>query len=999
MPAKKKASLKKQSSTSLAHPQPRRAAPEESVTLQNHGVAPNVSEPSHSDEGSAKSSIVADGGSKDDNASPRNSAEGSNETGPSDPKQWFDQSNENPTATFDSNVMDVDPPFFQKESDTSSGDPSFLHPGRHSTQRLATVHSSSADDYRSVIDDLTIEIQNLKEELKHYKQQGPDTMKKDKLFEIKFHGLPKRKKRELEATLRDFAAGLEDSTERSSSKHKQSSRRAEILSGSGSGSKNASSSSGSRNRLVDSAYASMSTGNTSAGPSISKQVYRSHAKANDQKVENYLRDIPEGLYPRHLVLTDKDRKKLVVRRLEQLFTGKIQTPRARGKQMKLAVNGTAVGSNISTTSELTLQAPLLPAPEPKSQPLTTQGQAPSGTHEASREARIQPQDKSVVSKKSRSRQNGSSNSHGDRTESGGNGNDAASGSGNGNGNTNSSSPGSDDLPEQRPTRPNDLDPDRTQVPSENMAYMKHLGMTLPKLREEEPANLLDVAPDADGWVYLNLLCSLAQLHIINVTPKFVRIAVSEISTKFQLSPDGRKIRWRGGTEGTKLSSEGSDSPQQSSATDDSDEQQYSISRKRQKLGRATGGSGSSGQKQTKRANATSSSESFHYKPMFHRNGSSQGQTSFDGTPSSFGPVDDSNGGESRYELSGSGATSGNRKKRRHDGAIIYYSGAPFCTDLSGDPGDLSPTTYMLSSGQRTVTTDEALAPPALHRSDSGSSLSFRPLANPTLKDGMQADNEQDSGLTMASTDTDVELDLKWTDKEQFLELLPLEPSGLGGVLPDDHFMIFVKTRRSTKDATPGTPMSRFKSEDMTDGMIARLAAMSTSSPSAITVGAVTIGLSSSKSIEYISGRIKKLPAVALPPPAMFVPPFSSDESSGAVDYTEEFEDEGFESSTSHEYMSRQANPHHSDGYPDGVDLSSGDEDGENSDDDDAQGMYDVPRALEQRPSIGSAVAAPGSPRRSKSLSMEPAVATGGSSAATAGKEESDENMSSASSAA
>lgn len=999
MPPKNKGSRKNQSSTSLAHPQPRRAAPEESVTLQNHGVAPIVSEPSLGDEGSSKSSIVADSGSKGDDVSPHNSAEGSNETGPSDPKQWFDQSNENPTATFDSNVMDVDPPFFQKESDISSGDPSFLHPGMYSTPRVATAQSSSADDYRSVIDDLTIEIQNLKEELKHYKQQGPDTMKKDKLFEIKFHGLPKRKKRELEAALRDFAAGLEDSTERSSSHHKQSSRRADILSGSGSRSKNASSS-GSRNRPVDSAYASMSTGNTSAGPSIGKQAFRSHSKANDQKVENYLRDIPEGLYPRHMVLTDKDKKRLVVRRLEQLFTGKIQVARARGRHSTLPVTGNSIVSNISTTSEPMSQAVAQPpAPQPKSQPRITASQAQAGTHEASREACIQLQDKSAATKKSRLRHNGSSNSNEDRTDSGRNGNDTGSGSGSGNRNTNSSSPGSDDLAEQRPTRPNDLDPDRTQIPSENMAYIKHLGIRPPELREEEAANLLDVAPDAKGWVYLNLLCNLAQLHIINVTPSFVRSAVSEISTMFQLSPDGRKIRWRGGMEGTKLSSDGSDSARQSVATDDSDDRKYSITRKRQKIGAGTGDSGSSGQKRVKRGKATSSSESFHYKPMFYRNGSSQGQTSLGGTPSSFGPLEDSNGPESRYELSGSGDTSGKSKKRRHDGAIIYYSGAPFCTDLSGDPGDLSPTTYMFSSGQQTTETDGVSAPPAGHRSASGSSLSFRPLANPNMKAGMEIDDELGSGLTMDSTDADIELELKWADKEQYLELLPLEPSGLGGVLPDDHFMIFVKTRRSTKDADPPARISRSRSEDMTDGMIARLATMSTSSPSPATTGALPIGLSSKKSMEYISGRIKKLPAVALPPPAMFVPPFSSDESSGAIDYTEEYEDEGFESSTSHEYRSRQANPHHSDGYPDGVDLSSGDEDGDNSVDDYGQGMYDASRALEQCPSIGSAVAAPGSLRRSKSLSMEPAVATGGSSAATAGKEESDEDMSSGSSAA
>jgi hypothetical protein len=68
--------------------------------------------------------------------------------------------------------------------------------------KLTTTHSSSDDDYRGVIDDLTVEIQRLRETLKRYKQTGPDMVRKDKLFEIKVHGLVKEKKRELEATLR-----------------------------------------------------------------------------------------------------------------------------------------------------------------------------------------------------------------------------------------------------------------------------------------------------------------------------------------------------------------------------------------------------------------------------------------------------------------------------------------------------------------------------------------------------------------------------------------------------------------------------------------------------------------------------------------------------------------------------------------------------------------------------------------------------------------------------
>jgi hypothetical protein len=60
------------------------------------------------------------------------------------------------------------------------------------------VHSSSVDDYCSVIDDLTLEIQQLRKEVKRYKQPGPALLHKDKLFEIKVHRLPQKQKRQLE---------------------------------------------------------------------------------------------------------------------------------------------------------------------------------------------------------------------------------------------------------------------------------------------------------------------------------------------------------------------------------------------------------------------------------------------------------------------------------------------------------------------------------------------------------------------------------------------------------------------------------------------------------------------------------------------------------------------------------------------------------------------------------------------------------------------------------
>ncbi|EFY91968.1 Frequency clock protein [Metarhizium acridum CQMa 102] len=975
------------------HPLPRRASPGNSVTLKHHQLARDASL-----RASPGSSPAAANPSNVTSSPRRNSSGESHETGQSDPKKWFDLSNQNPTATFDNNAMDVDPPFFQKESDLSNEDKPYQFQ-RPPPPRLATGQSSSADDYRSVIDDLTVEIQKLKEELKRYKQKGPETLRKDKLFEIKYHGLPRRRRRELESTLRDFAASIEDSPDAPSSQRKKSLRHAtrdHMYSASGSASKHASSSSGSNARPVDSAYASMSSAANSSGASLGRPSVGSRVRS-DQKVENYLRDIPEGLYPRHMILTDRDRKKLVVRRLEQLFTGKIggrHARRARHRQTD-GVEADRASADIDSRAQ-----PPLAKQQPTPATNAAAGAAAAGNSEPSREAKILPpeQQSGHSCKKSRSRDNGSAcNSNGDQTESGGNGNSSGSGT--------NTSPSQPPAPDQRPTRVKDLDPDRTQVPSENMEYIRHLGLVPPEIIPESNKNNLDVQPDAEGWVYLNLLCNLAQLHIINVTPSFVRSAVNEISTKFQLSPDGRKIRWRGGRDGTRFSSDSSnESSQQSADTEDSDSGQ----RKRQKTGNFTADDVQSGGSSKSRSKfgpqVSASSNSFHYKPLFVHNSSPNGETSLDETLSSFGPIDDSNGDDSRWNLSGSGTS--NRRKRRHDGAIIYYSGAPFCTDLSGDPGDTSPATYMLSSGQDRQNSQGQSSRPMPYRSTSGSSLGYRPLGerNHGIDTSFKMDIDSSDSVPDLTGDSDSESSIPdsefpWSSAQQYIEVHPLEPCGLGGVMPDDHFMVVVTTKRPMTDATASEYQSTIprKSEEATEFIISRLASMSTSSPAPLATSQQNFF---PIEIDYMSGRIKRLAPVPLPPPVIFLPPFSTDtSSSGEDDFGSEDDDDALESSE--ELMSRAVNPHQSDGYPDGVDLSSGDEDGEDPDEDDAaNGMYeridmdDVsnfkrPIVSAKRPSIGSAEAAPGSiRRRSKSASADAVFRTSGSSAATAGGVES-----------
>lgn len=834
---------------------------------------------------------------------------------------------------------------------------------------MHTANSSSADDYRSVIDDLTVEIQRLREELKRYKRTDPDMLRKDKLFEIKIHGLPSKKKRELEATLQDFASNLDRSPRDSLSKKKPSHN---VYSGFGSQSKHASSSSGSNIPPTDSAYASMSNGARSSATPISRPNLSS-MKSSEQKTATPLREIPEGLYPRQTIMTEKERKKMVVRRLEQLFTGKIGG-RAVLKQPITQPGGGSTPPATLRDVQMTGQPSTPGLANPLggvSRHFEAPHQDPGNT--LSREAMIEPLERQYGGSGRQKARGFSSASNFDEemTESGGNTNSS--------GLANDLSPTMPPPPEQRPTRPRDLDPDRAQILTENMDYIKHLGLVPQKLLHEQQMSQ-DAHQDAEGWVYLNLLCSLAQLHMINVTPDFVRSAVSEISTKFQLSPDGRRIRWRGGSDGTKFSSDSSASgSQRSSSADDIDAPKKK--RKRQKTSRSarTGCQSGSSSKYASQFDPqlSGTSESFHYKPLFIQHHSNQSPS--DETVSSFGPAEDD---KSRWGMDGSGNS--NRRKRRHDGTIIYYSGAPFCTDLSGDSGDMSPATHMLSAEQyqQKHWPPAPCTPSPPCRTLSGTLIKDRPLSDRGyILSAMDVDDEP-LGLTEndSAEMSDVELDFVWTDEPQFMEYQPLEPCGLGGILPDDHFMVVVATKRPKQDhpvSLLDAPEKRcFESAD---GIVRKLATMPASYPrlgdmnKLVSKNRLASEGPSPVEVEYLSGRIKRLATAPLPPPTIFFPPFSTDTSLfGETEDTSMDDEEAWSSDQSTGQIAPVCSQHHPDSYPDDADLSSGDEEGADPDESSGeQNMYDAEaegpvQGLPSRARVGrrssSAAAAAGTTR-------------------------------------
>ncbi|BGP32632.1 hypothetical protein JCM10296v2_004413 [Rhodotorula toruloides] len=63
------------------------------------------------------------------------------------------------------------------------------------------------------------------------------------------------------------------------------------------------------------------------------------------------------------------------------------------------------------------------------------------------------------------------------------------------------------------------------------------------------SNLLSLDFLSQGYVYLNLAFTMAQLHRFSVTVGFVQRAVRQFSGRLELSQDGNRIRWRGSGSG------------------------------------------------------------------------------------------------------------------------------------------------------------------------------------------------------------------------------------------------------------------------------------------------------------------------------------------------------------------------------------------------------------------------------------------------------------------
>jgi hypothetical protein len=369
-------------------------------------------------------------------------------------------------------------------------------------------------------------------------------------------------------------------------------------------------------------------------------------------------------------------------------------------------------------------------------------------------------------------------------------------------------------PDQRPTRPLDLDPHRAQVPSENMEYIRHLGFTPPDMASEEPPT------DGHGWIYLNLLINMAQLHTINVTPDFVKDAVTEYSSKFELSHDGRKIRWRGGPDVTRTTSDSSSEHFGRSPSNKDSNKTENSPKKRLQTGTSGSTESMEAERQARRA-ARAAKEADHskfvYNPIFYHKEDSDDGDIFYNVSSSTSPVK----GQIRRGSSGLGSStkySSSSRKRRDDGPMIFYSKAKFCTDLSGDQQG---ATGVDPSAYKTITSQPLGTVP---KSSSESSLGMVEPKGPLETQPMQLDTKDDAQISSEEAIGFSPEALRNDTSDDSPETIEFVASGLGGVQPEDNFAIRVKRQRTGMSASASVrnvnrqPRSRFYSRRIVDAL-------------------------------------------------------------------------------------------------------------------------------------------------------------------------------------
>ncbi|PBP17935.1 frequency clock protein [Diplocarpon rosae] len=615
---------------------PRRPPAHLSVSLR-HDDPPTSAEPAGAPPGVGR--VLTE------SATMKQPSENSNDLGDCAQK-WFDQNNNRPGKGLGFlGLEDADePPYFLPHNSSSSSGaspgkwrPHLCQAESHLQHPQSAVHSSSAGDYRSVIDDLTIENRKLKQQLRQLMKSRNAPLEEDRLFEVRIHGeIPPRKRRELEDVLGSFASGIHEAAEEEMPGSRAAPGEYKAADGAQKvAAKHSTSSSTSNSRPLDSAYASMSNSGGTSSTAYHAGPPRRNGGSQTGGKEPTIQSGKPGMPPGH---------------------------------------STATENYVSDASD-----------------------------EAS------PNDSS-----------------------------------------------DDTSPSQRPTRPLDLDPDRAQVPADNVDYIRHLGLSTPNFNSENSSDS-DVGADSEGWIYLNLLES---------------DGVEQQPMKKRRRLDAKKP-----------------SPALPKNPDPS-------------------------------SHLHNPAAAFQYQPLF-RHGKLSPQASSDTSESFFDYSprnEDSLEAGSAHPRTWKDNPTQKSSKDTHDAEIlVYYHGAQFCTDLSGDRGRTATPLHVSATDKdgyfngeqgrlHASTSDEA---PSISRTNSGSTLPFRPfkdyakgaenpeLGSPRLSAPEPLHEESGGGFR---------LDPFTSRAQRPTQLQSFESSGLGGTRPADHFMVRVETRRTKVNGhTPVKP--------------------------------------------------------------------------------------------------------------------------------------------------------------------------------------------------
>ena len=769
---------------------------------------------------------------------------------------------------------------------------------------------SNSEEFRGVIDDLTIQNKRLRKKLRQYKTLHCSHLQDEKLFEVRFHGLAPHRKRKLEEILRSFASNIEESLDTSVFNIDTLKASTPALTNHKPASSSTSYSKGSK--PIDSAYASMSgKAISSQKPLQDSQHTQAQSKLRQQNVKSHLHDTPETLVPHNsFAMSEGAKSKLVVRRLEQIFTGRRITRRRSRYEKPPDFSQSAAQSDITRLEAQGLKFPQSragvrqPRVLPKGAELqlgslseanlaVQQSQQRVESHEkrlqkeGTREARIflgcvesqidSSSETNLTGQQSRlSTDEEGSVSRGQRASRGA-------------------------TPDQRPTRPIDLDLQRAQPPSANIEYIRHLGLA-------SPTATADVTSDPDdGWVFLNLLTSMAQLHTLNVTPEFIRHAIADVSSKFELSTDGTKVRWMGGTDGTKINSDSDESDETGnwkfadsgtlfndgrSLTEIAgrrgleDDQETNNNLPIATIDLATAVE-NGGKRRPMYLEQPADIDNFQYKPLFFHGTASEDEDALTYTTnslSSFDPLENGTGLHSgSHGIRESEARP--RKQTRRNGPIIFYNKAEFCTDLSGDLNDV-----MCDEAAYSRCTEEPIGfLSSANRQNLSESESVYVSDGEGVMDSLDLDHGDESPTRSAM---DLE-DLKSSISDvSATSPIPMEASGLGGVQPEDNFMVKVRIRYWKGEGRISRTPCAFSSSDnkgprlfgrMHRGIANRLREARDIPRSQPIQGPI-------KS-EIISTARTDMRPSSLPPPSYICLPFSSSESDDGDDEGDDEDDD------------------------------------------------------------------------------------------------------------